>query len=119
MSEKIICDKSDLTRIADAVRRQNGESVLYNITQLGSATEEALKMPTLVNEGLAEDLVVGKQLINSNREIVNGANPYEKASTDNEVNAQFGLIEQISNALKKKGSGNGVELPTLTNEGID
>jgi hypothetical protein len=44
------------------------------------------ELPELTNEGVADDLVLGKELIDSNGRVVTGTNPYEKTSTDEAVN---------------------------------
>ena len=37
MSEKVICDKEDLTAIADAVRTSTGSTGTYNVPELSAA----------------------------------------------------------------------------------
>lgn len=75
-------------------------------------------LPALNNEGTADDLVQGKELLDSDGQIVVGANPYSKAETDEEINIQSMLIDQIMSSLEGKvsgGSGDGsVETCTVT-----
>lgn len=42
MSEKVLCEKSDLTAIADAVRASNGSTESYNVPELSVAAVEAI-----------------------------------------------------------------------------
>ena len=42
MSEKVICEKSDLTAIADAIRASNGSTESYNVSELSVAAVEAI-----------------------------------------------------------------------------
>lgn len=79
-----------------------------------------VSLPQLSNEGSPEDLVEGKELINSSGNIVVGTNPYEKVATDSEVQHQADLLSQAIEALKEKAvpEENLEELPELTNEGV-
>ena len=42
MSEKVLCEKSDLVAIADAVREATGSAENYNVSELSAATVEAI-----------------------------------------------------------------------------
>lgn len=42
MSEKVICDKEDLTAIADAVRANTGSAETYNVPELSAAAVEVI-----------------------------------------------------------------------------
>ena len=42
MSEKVLCEKSDLVAIADAVREATGSTENYNVSELSAATVEAI-----------------------------------------------------------------------------
>lgn len=42
MSEKVLCEKSDLVAIADAVREATGNAENYNVSELSAATVEAI-----------------------------------------------------------------------------
>ena len=82
-------------------------SINQNITSLQSLLDQVnnlpdaggVELPVLTNEGIADDLVAGKELINSEGNIVTGTNPYEKVATDTEVNTQADLIAQIKSTV--------------------
>lgn len=82
----------------------NLQEVLNKVNNLPEASSGVV-LPTLSNEGIADDLVIGKELIDSTGNIVTGTNPYEKTATDNIVMAEADLITQIQTALKGKSSG--------------
>lgn len=42
MNEKVLCEKSDLVAIADAVREATGSAENYNVSELSAATVEAI-----------------------------------------------------------------------------
>lgn len=44
MSEKVLCEKSDLVAIADAVREATGSTENYNVSELSAATIEAISV---------------------------------------------------------------------------
>ena len=46
MNEQVICDKSDLTAIADAIRASTGSSGTYNVPELSVAAVEAIGSPS-------------------------------------------------------------------------
>ena len=71
----------------------------------GKAGGSGVELPALTNEGIASDLLSGKQLINSQNQVIIGTNPYEKSATDAEVDTQADLISQIKTALESGGSG--------------
>lgn len=96
-----------MTAIADEIRTLSGTTVAMGLdamaTNIGNANSEidsqadllsqivtalegktAVKdttLPTLTNEGSASDLLAGKQLINSNNEVVTGTIPTQAAQT--------------------------------------
>ena len=82
----------------------NLQEILDKVNNLPE-TSSGVELPTLSNEGIADDLVIGKELIDSTGNIVTGKNPYEKTATDNIVMAEADLITQIQTALKGKSSG--------------
>ena len=64
-----------LKAIADAIRAKEGSSdpiVANDFPARIAAIETGTQLPTLTNPGTAKDLVSGKQLINSDGEIVTG-----------------------------------------------
>lgn len=72
--EKIICNKSELVDVADAIRTKLGVTDSYMVSQLGSAISNELtkKLPTLTNPGTASDLLSGKELIDQDGNVVTG-----------------------------------------------
>lgn len=97
----------------------NLRELLDKVNALPEASS-GVELPTLSNEGIADDLVEGKELIDSTGNIITGTNPYEKVATDNAVAAEANLIAQIQTALEGKGSGGSniaipeIELCTVT-----
>ena len=47
MAAKILCDKTDLVNIADAVRSKNGTSNTYYVSELGTAVQNIQTAPSL------------------------------------------------------------------------
>jgi hypothetical protein len=90
------------------------QAILNTINELPETG--GIELPSIANEGLPDDLVSGKELINSSGNIVIGTNPYEKVATDTEVNTQADLITQIMTALESKTGFNtiyiGSSIPT-------
>lgn len=98
------------------------QEVLNKINSLPEAG--GVELPELTNEGIADDLVTGKELINSDGDIVTGTNPYAKAATDTEVATQADLIAQIQTILDSKTSGNnpdesGIQVCNVTINAFD
>lgn len=101
---KVIVERSDMVAIADSVRSKAGTTAQMNVGELKTAIdniETGAKLPTLSNEGAAADLLSGKQLIDSDGEIVTGT-----FSLDSEATIQDDLIAQIKTALVGKAGGN-------------
>lgn len=73
------------------------------------------ELPELTNEGVADDLVLGKELIDSNGKVVTGTNPYEKTSTDEAVNLQADLLSQAVLGLEGKIGHGFLETCSITN----
>lgn len=74
---KVICDRSDIVAIADAVRNKTNttnemtlDNIATNINKI--ATSGGVVLPTLINEGSASDMLSGKELIDSDGNIVTG-----------------------------------------------
>lgn len=70
-------------------------------------TADGAVLPELTNPASAEQIVEGYDAINGAGAVVSGANPYEKAATDAEVDTQAGLIRQIKTVLNGKAAGDG------------
>jgi hypothetical protein len=87
---------------------QNNITNLQNLLDKVNALPEEVTLPELTNEGVADDLVSGKELIDSSGNVITGTNPYEKAATDTEVATQTELLTQAVAALDGKvGGGSG------------
>lgn len=82
MADKIICNKSDLTAVADAIRTKIGVTDSYIVSELGSTISNELtkKLPTLTNPGTASDLLSGKELIDQDGNVVTGTIPTKTSS---------------------------------------
>lgn len=98
--------------------KNNINSLQSLLDAVNALPEAGTALPTLSNEGVADDLVTGKELINSSGNIITGTNPYEKVATDTEVAMQADLIAQITSALEGKagnpnGNGNNIETYNL------
>lgn len=89
------------------------QSILDTVNTLPDAAG-GIELPTLTNEGVADDLVTGKELINSNGDIVTGTNPYAKVETDADVATQADLIAQIQSVLDGKAGSSGGSVETCT-----
>lgn len=134
MSEKVLCEKSDLVAIADAVREATGSTENYNVSELSAATVEAISNANLILQdktvsptaleqiitpdsnygGLSQVIVKGDADLKAENITegitifdVAGSNPYEKTATDTEINTQANLIAQITTALEGKAAGGG------------
>lgn len=148
MSEntKVIVERSDMVAIADSVRAKAGTTTQMNVGELKTAIdniETGAKLPTLSNQGIAANLLKGKQLINSSGNIVTGTMANNGAMTktmdgintksvsvpagytsggiisltddiDNEVDTQADLIAQISSVLDGKIGGGSGSVETCT-----
>lgn len=87
---------------------QNNITNLQSLLDKVNALPEAgTDLPELTNEGVADDLVFGKELIDSSGNIVTGTNTYEKAATDTEVATQTDLLAQAVAALDGKAAAGG------------
>ena len=84
MADKIICNKSDLTAVADAVRSKLGVTDTYYVSELSSAIDSiptGTQLPTLTNPGTASDLLSGKELIDQDGNKVTGTIQNKSATT--------------------------------------
>lgn len=71
--DKIICNKSDLTSVADTIRSKLGVTDTYYVSELSSViNDELTKLPTLTNPGTPADLLSGKELIDQSGNVVTG-----------------------------------------------
>lgn len=92
---------SEINRIREEVSTQS--NIIEQIeTALRSKCAGAM-LPELSNEGTADDLFEGKELIDAEGRVVTGTNPYAKVATDTTVNEQASLIDQITGILRSKG----------------
>ena len=67
--DRIICNKSDLTAVADTIRSKLGVTDTYYVSELSDAIERiptGTQLPTLTNPGTSSDLLSGKELIDQN-----------------------------------------------------
>ena len=86
---------------------KNNTTSLQNLLNAVNALPEAgsVKLPELTNQGAANDLLLNKQLIDSEGNVVTGT-----FTIDSELTVQDDLIAQIQNAvnnLPDAGSGEG------------
>ena len=75
MADKVLCEKSDLVAVANAIRSKNGTTNTYKVNQLADAVENissGTTLPTLSNPGSAADLRSGKQLIDQSGNKITG-----------------------------------------------
>ena len=86
--------------------QQNSANLQEILNTINALPEAGTDLPELSNEGVADDLVIGKELISSNGDIVTGINPYAKAETDAEVATQTELLAQAVSALEEKAGVN-------------
>lgn len=80
------------------------QAILDTINELPETNSGNIKLPELINEGVASDLFNGKQLIDGDGQVVTGS-----FSIDAELTTQDDLIAQIQVAidnLPEAGSGN-------------
>lgn len=75
-------------------------------------------LPELTNEGTADDLTEGKELISGAGAVVTGTNPYAKTTTASKIDTQADLIAQIKSALVGKASGGGNSAPVLQTKSV-
>ena len=83
MADKIICNKSELVDVADAVRSKLGVTNTYHISELSTAIESiptGTQLPTLTNPGSTSDLLSGKELIDQDGNVVTGNIPTKTSS---------------------------------------
>lgn len=82
--DKIICNKSDLTAVADTIRSKLGVTDTYYVSELSDAIERiptGTQLPTLTNPGTSSDLLSGKELIDQSGNVVTGTIATKAAAT--------------------------------------
>jgi hypothetical protein len=70
-------------------------------------SKESITLPELGNPASAEDIILNKEAIDGDGDVITGTNPYEKAITDSTVAEQTELLAQIASALEGKAGGGG------------
>ena len=80
--------------------KNNISSLQEVLNTINSLPEAGTDLPELSNEGTASDLLSGKQLIDGEGNVVNGA-----FTIDEELTTQDNLIAQIQTALEGKAAG--------------
>ena len=105
-----------MTALADAIRAKSGRTDTLTLDEMTTAVQSievgsgGVDLPELTNEGTAADLMLNKELIDSEGNKVTGT-----FTIATELATQDSLISQIQTALQGKAAGGGVELPTLNN----
>ena len=93
MNEKVICDKEDLTAIANAVRTNTGSSDTYNVSELSVAAVSAIE-----NGGSANSVLYIEQTLTEEQK--------EQARTNISAVSEDELQESVNEALEQaKASG--------------
>lgn len=102
------------TGIADAIREKEGSMGAIPAPDHAARIKAITTgVDTSADTVVADALTEGYTAHDAEGNLVNGANPYEKASTDSTVGAQANLIAQIQTALEGKVGG-GVEMCEVT-----
>lgn len=114
MADKIqvLADREDIVAVADAVRNKTGTSGEMTLGEIASSINgisAGTELPELTNEGSAADLLLGKELINSDGEVIEGT-----FTIDSELTMQDDLITQIQTALEGKAAGSEPVLQSKT-----
>ena len=96
----------------------NNTTELQEVLELLADKMTGATLPELTNEATAADLAIGKQLINSQGQIIVGTNPYAQEETEAVVEEQADLIGEIEEAVESlpdagSGGASGV-CPSLT-----
>ena len=102
--------------MSNETRIQQNNIELNDILELiTTLPDQKNALPPLTNEGGAADLALGKELINSQGQVVVGTNPYDKSSTDAKVDTISELVTEITTTLEGKAAGgSGVSVETYT-----
>ena len=107
---KVLCERSDIVAIADAVRSKTGSTdamTLGGIVTGINGIETGIALPELTNEGSASDLLSGKELIDGEGNVVTGAIETKTASdlTANGATVTVPAGYYVSGATKTISSG--------------
>lgn len=88
MSEKVLCEKSDLVAIADAVREATGSTENYNVSELSTATVEVISAGGTTGRGvlLDEDWEIGS---------IKSADGTETITSTNRIRTGFLIVGDI------------------------
>ncbi len=89
--------------------KRNTTTIQELLNTINNLPDAGIELPELANEGTANDLFSGKQLIDDEGNVITGT-----FTIDNELNTQDDLIAQIQNAVDSlpdagSGAGGGVE----------
>lgn len=87
-----------------------GTTEIYGVTT-GDAAVSGVELPELTNPATAEDIIIGKEVIDANGIILIGT-----MSLGNELATQDNLITQIATALEGKTGGSSVAAGSITIE---
>jgi hypothetical protein len=104
-----------MTALADSIREKSGINDALSIDEMVGVVDNISAkdlIPELDNEGIAGDLMSGKELVGSDGEVVVGT-----FSIDSELNTQDGLIAQIQAAvdsLPEAGGGGSSTIESVT-----
>lgn len=90
--------------------KQNTTTIQELLNTITSLPEAGTDLPELINEGSASDLLSGKQLIDSDGNVVDGT-----FTIDTELDTQDNLISQIQTALQNKAAATGEDITSETN----
>lgn len=77
----------------------NNTTELQEILEILQDKVTGVTLPELTNEATSADLAIGKQLIDSQGNIVTGTNPYEQTATNEAVVEQSDVIDEIEEVV--------------------
>ena len=78
MNTKTITERENIVAIANAVRSKTGKTEEFTLGEIATEIyeiETGTELPELTNEGSAADLLAGKQLIDSDGNVIEGTMP--------------------------------------------
>lgn len=97
-----------MTALADAIRSKTGQTEKLSLDAMTTAVndiEVGTQLPELTNEGVAADLTLGKELIDSQGNVVVGTNSNNPAEIASIAEEQAELITQARTSLAGKVAG--------------